>query len=100
MRWLYFAASAPITTDVDDADFEEEFQTLQAEMDGSSLDEINKLPQPVHSASTQADTSSTTLQSPGVEPALNIKESIPVKEMEDDEESIEKAFAKLELELS
>lgn len=99
MRWLYFAASAPITTDVDDADFEEEFQTLQAEMDGSSLDEINKLPQPVHSASTQADTSSTTLQSPGVEPALNIKESIPVKEMEDDE-SIEKAFAKLELELA
>jgi len=94
-------ASAPITTDVDDADFEEEFQSLQAEMDGSSLDEINKLPQPVHSASTQANTSSSKLQSPGGEPALDTKESIPVKEMEDDdEESIEKAFAKLELELA
>lgn len=87
-------------------DLEEEFLLLVAELDNDSVTEINDLPKaayrdrlPAHEKSAQSDASSTSVS----KPKRLIEGSVKAEKYQEEEESadsLEKAFAKLELELA
>lgn len=99
-------AEAPLITGADDMDLEEEFLLLVAELDNDSVTEINDLPKaayrdrlPAHEKSAQSDASSTSVS----KPKRLIEGSVKAEKYQEEEESadsLEKAFAKLELELA
>jgi len=89
------AGEAPPMTDADDTELEEELLLLEAELDNDSVTEINDLPE----ASRREKLPSTSPSKLGREiEDSNVEEK--VQEDEDSADSLEKAFAKLELELA
>lgn len=99
---------APIVTDADDTDLEEEFLLLEAELENDSVTEINDLPEasrreklPSHDKPSRSDASSTNASQPrrASEDNSNKEEKLQ-KDEEESADSLEKAFAKLELELA
>lgn len=103
---MLYAAEAPLITGADDMDLAEEFLLLEAELDNESLTEINGLPEaahrdrlPAHKKSVQSDPSGTSVSKPerSVEGATKAEE---YQKEEESADSLERAFAKLELELA
>ncbi|KAG0593357.1 hypothetical protein KC19_1G323400 [Ceratodon purpureus] len=99
-------AEAPLITGADDMDLEEEFLLLEAELDNDTVTEINDLPEaahrdrlPAHEKSAQLDASGTSLS----KPERSVEGSTKAEKYQKEEESadsLERAFAKLELELA
>ena len=87
-------------------DLEEEFLLLEAELDNDTVTEINDLPEaahrdrlPAHEKSAQLDASGTSLS----KPERSVEGSTKAEKYQKEEESadsLERAFAKLELELA
>ena len=103
---VFCAAEAPLITGADDMDLEEEFSLLEAELDKNSVTEIDNLPEaahrdrlPVHEKSAQSDASSASELKP--ERSIEVTTKTEEYQKEDESaESLERAFAKLELELA
>jgi hypothetical protein len=102
----FCAADAPLITGADDTDLEEEFLLLEAELNNDSVTETNDLPEaahrdrlPVHVQSAQSDAFSTSVS----KPERSVEDSAKTEKYQKEEESadsLERAFAKLELELA
>jgi len=89
------AGEAPLMTDADDTELEEELLLLEAELDNDSVTEIHDLPE----APRREKLPSTSPSKLG----RAIEDSNEEEEVQEDEgsaDSLEKAFAKLELELA
>lgn len=92
------AGEAPFNSGADDTELEEELLLSEAELDEDSVSEINDLPEASHREKLPSPRSDASKPRPGEPVEDSVKEEKVQKDTES-ADSLEKAFAKLELEL-